>query len=129
MRKIIFSFLSVYTETELQTTVNSWEFIIQYVHLIKADRQSCWLLCIRPKDAKTAFFGVLCYVNPLYSLVVQCSWMPVHFMFCSVFCAGFFKQSMGARNRAGIGLSYRPARLHSLVELVPRNRFLGSLKV
>jgi hypothetical protein len=29
----------------------------------------------------------------------------------------------------GIGLSYRPARLHSLAELVPWNRFLGSLKV
>jgi hypothetical protein len=40
-----------------------------------------------------------------------------------------FKQYMGARNRAGIGLSYWPARLHSLVELVPWNRFLGSLKV
>jgi hypothetical protein len=27
--------------------------------------------------------------------------------------AGIFKQSMGARNRVGIGLSYRTARLHS----------------
>ncbi len=26
--------------------------------------------------------------------------------------AGIFEQSMGARNRVGIGLSYRPARLH-----------------
>jgi hypothetical protein len=26
-------------------------------------------------------------------------------------CAGIFKQSMGARNRVGIGLSYRPAKL------------------
>jgi hypothetical protein len=26
------------------------------------------------------------------------------------FCAGIFKQSMGARNRVGIGLSDRPAR-------------------
>jgi hypothetical protein len=43
--------------------------------------------------------------------------------------AGIFKQSMGARNRVGIRLSYRPARLHSLAELVPWNRFLGSLKV
>ncbi len=42
---------------------------------------------------------------------------------------GIFKQSMGARNRVGIGLPYRPARLHSLAELVPWNRFLGSLKV
>jgi hypothetical protein len=41
-----------------------------------------------------------------------------------------FKHSMGARNRTGIGLSYRPpCRLHSLAESVPWNRFLGSLKV
>ncbi len=36
---------------------------------------------------------------------------------------------MGARNRVGIGLSYRPTRLHSLAEMVPWNRFLGSLNV
>jgi hypothetical protein len=40
-----------------------------------------------------------------------------------------FLQSMGARNRVGIGLSYRPARQHSLAALVPWNRFLGSLTV
>ncbi len=43
-------------------------------------------------------------------------------------CAGIFKQSMGPRNRVGIELS-RPAKLHSLAELVLWNRFLGSLKV
>ena len=43
-------------------------------------------------------------------------------------CAGIFKQSIGARNQVGIGLSYQPARLHSLVELVHWIRFLGSLK-
>jgi hypothetical protein len=36
---------------------------------------------------------------------------------------------MGARNRVGIGLSYRPARLHRLAELIPWNRFLGSINV
>ncbi len=36
---------------------------------------------------------------------------------------------MGARNRVGNGLSYRPARLHRLAEYIPWNRFLGSLKV
>ncbi len=45
------------------------------------------------------------------------------------FSAGIFKQSMGAGNRGGIRLSYRPGRLHSLAVLVPWNRFLGSLKV
>jgi hypothetical protein len=34
-------------------------------------------------------------------------------------CAGIFKQSMGARNRVGTGLSYRPARLHRLAEFIP----------
>jgi hypothetical protein len=43
--------------------------------------------------------------------------------------AGIFKQSMGARNRVGIGLSYRPARLRRLAELIPWNRFMGSIKV
>jgi hypothetical protein len=43
--------------------------------------------------------------------------------------AGIFKQSMGARNRVDIGLSYRPARLHRLAEFVPRNRFLRSINV
>jgi hypothetical protein len=43
--------------------------------------------------------------------------------------AGIFKQSMGARNRVGIGLSHWPTRLHGLAELIPWNRFLGSLKV
>ncbi len=64
--------------------------------------------------------------------------------------AEILEQSMGARNRVGIGLSYRPARLHRLEESIllwllkftkfgfrlhrladwiPWNRFLGSLKV
>ncbi len=42
--------------------------------------------------------------------------------------AVIFKQSMGARNRVGIGLLYRPAKLHRLAELITWNRFLGSLK-
>jgi hypothetical protein len=36
---------------------------------------------------------------------------------------------VGARNRVGIGLLYRPAILHRLGESVPWNRFLGFLKV
>ncbi len=35
---------------------------------------------------------------------------------------------MGARNQVGIGIPYRPARLHRLTESIPWNRFLGSLK-
>jgi hypothetical protein len=33
--------------------------------------------------------------------------------------AGIFKESMVARNRGGIRLSYRPARLHRLAEFIP----------
>jgi hypothetical protein len=36
---------------------------------------------------------------------------------------------MGARNRGGIGLSYRPARLHRLAEFIPWNRFPGPINV
>jgi hypothetical protein len=36
---------------------------------------------------------------------------------------------MGSRNREGIGLSYRPARLHRLAKSIPWNRFLGSFNV
>ncbi len=41
----------------------------------------------------------------------------------------FLHNLRGARNRIVICLSYRPARLRSLAELVPWDRFLGSLKV
>jgi hypothetical protein len=43
-------------------------------------------------------------------------------------CAGIFKQCVGTRNRVGIGLSYRPARLHRFAELIPWHRLLGSFK-
>jgi hypothetical protein len=37
----------------------------------------------------------------------------------SFFCAGILDQSMGARKRVGIGLSYLPARLRRLAESIP----------
>jgi hypothetical protein len=40
-------------------------------------------------------------------------------------CSGILEQSMWARKRVGIGMSYRPAGQH----IGWRNRFLGSLKV
>jgi hypothetical protein len=36
---------------------------------------------------------------------------------------------MGARHRVGIGLLYRPARLHRLAEFIPWNRFRGPIHV
>ncbi len=43
--------------------------------------------------------------------------------------AGIFKKSMGARNGGGIGLSYRPARLHRLAEFIPWNQFRGPTNI
>jgi hypothetical protein len=42
--------------------------------------------------------------------------------------AGILEQSMRARNRVGVGLSYRPARLYRLAELIPGNDSCGLLK-
>jgi hypothetical protein len=57
--------------------------------------------------------------------------LPATSMYLSstMICAGIFKQSLGARNRVGIGFSYRPARLDRLAEFIPWNRFLGSMNV
>jgi hypothetical protein len=44
-------------------------------------------------------------------------------------CARILEQSMWVRNRVGIGLSFRPARLHRLAESIPWNRFLGFLNI
>jgi hypothetical protein len=52
-----------------------------------------------------------------------------HFLLPHGTRAGIFRQSMGARNRVGRGLSYRPARLHRLAESISWNQFLGSRKV
>jgi hypothetical protein len=46
-----------------------------------------------------------------------------------ILSAGILEQSMGARNRVGIGLSYWPARLQSLAESIPWIRYLDSLNV
>ncbi len=43
--------------------------------------------------------------------------------------AGIFKKSMGAKNRGGIGLSYRLARLHRLAEFIPWNQFRGPINI
>jgi hypothetical protein len=44
-------------------------------------------------------------------------------------CAGILEQSIWARNRVEIGLSHRPARLHSLAKSIPWNWFRGFLSV
>jgi hypothetical protein len=46
---------------------------------------------------------------------------------CSVLVF-FLKQSMGARNRFGIGLTYRPARLHRLAGIDSLESIPGAFK-
>ena len=55
-----------------------------------------------------------CWLCMLFVIVME--WEVLDF---AAFCAGIFKHSMGARNQVGIEWSVRPARLHSLAELVP----------
>ncbi len=65
--------------------------------------------------------------------------LTVHLLFIFVWPVTEFREALtvleflnnlwGARNRVGIGLSYRPARLHRLTKLISWNRFLGYLKV
>ncbi len=84
----------------------------------KLGRQPCWVACL------------LVCVSVLIQHVRHCpppirpTWAELSTCLHSTFllCAGFFEQSMG-----GIGLSYRPARLHRLAESIPWNWFLGLL--
>jgi hypothetical protein len=77
-------------------------------------------ICLRPRTP----------YPPLHTVLTDCfAWISETIKGRMVLYAGIFKQSMGARNRVRIWLSYRPAKLHGLVELVPWNRILGSLKV
>jgi hypothetical protein len=64
-------------------------------------------------------------IDDVLSDIVAC----LQYTVSSPYWAGIFKQSTGARHRVGIGLSYRPVRLHRLAEFIPRNRFLGSINV
>jgi hypothetical protein len=69
----------------------------------------------------------LCSTGKQSNLLLKKSWEYITVAESAV----IFSQSMGARNREGIGLSYRPARQHSLAELVPSTSLesiLGLLK-
>ncbi len=64
------------------------------------------------------FFLYFLRFSPLFSFC-----FPLIFLLLHAFSPVF--SMLGARNRVGIRLSYRPARLHRLAELTPWNRFLG----
>jgi hypothetical protein len=54
-------------------------------------------------------------------------WIMNYFVCCCTNSGSVLEQSMGARNRVGIGCSYRPTRLHRLAESIPG--VLKSLKI
>ncbi len=90
-------------------------------------------LCIKSVDRRLLFtYSYLCLKSVDRPSVNHVVWNTSRFtsrfetMRCSVLViwAGILKQSIGARNRVGIGLSYRSARLHRLAEFIPWNRFL-----
>jgi|LakMenEpi03Aug12_release.lakeMendotaPanAssembly.Ray.scaffolds.fasta_scaffold1077138_1 hypothetical protein len=66
---------------------------------------------------------VLCY--PVVSRYGSKTWIRIDLGICAV----ILEQSMGARNRIGIWLSYRPARLHRLAESNPWNKFLEKYRL
>ncbi len=80
--------------------------------------------CIRNTHIAPPF---LCIFYPSINNTVHiwdiCIPCPTYVYFWPATRAGIFKQSMGARNRVGIGLSYRPAGLHRLAEFNPWKTF------
>jgi hypothetical protein len=58
-----------------------------------------------------------CRINILSSDVEPC--LEYRCQWSLLLCDGILEQSMGSRNRVGIGLSYRPAKLHRLAESIP----------
>ncbi len=71
-------------------------------------------------DVRGCLFSCVCLRVRLLPLCVH---------YVSVNSAGILEQSMGARNRVRVGLSYWPARLERLAKSIPWNRFLGFLIV
>jgi hypothetical protein len=67
------------------------------------------------------FFQIAGHIVSLFHLCYGWDW--------GVTGAGIFEKSMGARNRGGIGLSYRSARLPRLVEFIPWNQFQGPINI
>ncbi len=52
------------------------------------------------------------------------------YVFCTVqYCAGIFEQSMWARNRVGIGLSYRPARASTYMYIMQQTLTQGRMLI
>jgi hypothetical protein len=69
--------------------------------------KTCLLQKLLPEEQKIQ----ICTKNKNF---VESLSRPKKFLNTNAYSAGILQQSMGVRNRVGIGLSYRPARLHRL---------------
>ena len=111
-------------------------FRVQYIRLFEGRRAwaRIFKLIRTPGISSTEFVQKFDSFIAWTPTIVDSYWVPTQFQE-SIFppltsllklslCAGNFKPSLGAKNRVGIGLSYRPARLHMRAKLIPLNRFL-----
>jgi hypothetical protein len=73
----------------------------------------------------TLMYSCWQFLFKTWILSIPFNFNPEHY-FSS--CAGIFKQPVEAKNRVGIGLSYRPTRLHRKAELIPMESIPGLLK-
>jgi hypothetical protein len=80
-----------------------------------------------PKVSALDIGGPILKVRYIFSPIRICGFdiYRLSIIGTSIWTAGIFKKSLGARKRGGIGFSYRPARLHRLAEFITWNRFLG----
>ncbi len=77
--------------------------------------------CLSSLQLILSFFSPPPFFSISISSITFQSWLLIW--------VGIFKKSMGARHRVGIGLLYRPARVHRLAEFIPWNRFRGPIHV
>ncbi len=108
--------------------VNLWKNCGKIIYFDKSKRMNPFP-CSFTQIFNFLFYTVVTrvhYCRRLCTMLDLNNWFAV---FYEDIWAGIFKESMGARDRGGIELSYRPARLHRLPEFIPWNRFLGSINV
>ncbi len=86
----------------LYCLLSSWRAITLYLLIYG---WHCWWVNNNKTQLQFQPLWGFSYLRTLRESTVGLSWI--------------FKKSMGARNRGGRGLSYRPARLHRLAEFIP----------
>ncbi len=89
-----------YTYIYMRLNNDSWLILINLaVPLIQTVK--LWMSIICRSTFRRVYICIHCTKMIIVYRLQACEWIN---------CAGILEQSMGARNRLGIGLSYRPAR-------------------